>query len=526
MQTPNRFRHRHSPRRYAAIAAVMLLSALTACAPMEGGGDGLAPPPAARPHVPPPVMTFTQAAPHLTLKTPAIPLEDDAPATAAPVAAVEAGRKTLHPEEQPLWEEGPSATAAAPEIAFDFPMVMNPQVEHYLNYFQNNLRRRFSDWLGRASRYLPMIQEKLRSAGLPEDLAYLPLIESGFNLHAYSPASAVGPWQFMRGTARQYGLTVNEYVDERRDPVKSTQAAVEYLRDLYEEFGSWHLAVAAYNAGGGRIRRATQKYETDDFWEIAATSHLSTETQQYVPKLIAAIMIAKEPGKYGFSDINCDDTFCYETVYVPRRTALAAVALASSINLDVLEDLNSELRRGMTPPEPAVYALKVPPGSKEAVLRNLSRVRAVTETRFKEHVVKKGDTIPRLSKKYGVKKSALLKANKLRKEKIKVGQRLRIPYTTTAYTMVAQAEPRKAKSQKEARTPLPKKDHRIVHRIRAGETLSSLARRYRVSVEQIIAWNRLKNPKQLQIGQKVILYPATAATSSHAPGIPAAPRHG
>jgi membrane-bound lytic murein transglycosylase D len=468
-------------------------------------------------------MTFAQAAPQLTLKAPLIDPEDEDSIIVMPMEAGETRGSAQTGEGDILEEARPATTTDAPEVTFDFPMVMNQQVEYYVDYFRNNLRRRFTDWLGRANRYLPMIQEKFRNAGLPEDLAYLPLIESGFSLTAYSPASAVGPWQFMRGTAKRYGLTVNDYVDERRDPVKSTQAAVEYLRDLYDEFGSWHLAVAAYNAGEGRIRRATQKYETDDFWEIAATRHLSIETQQYVPKLIAAIMIAKEPEKYGLTGINCDDTFCYETVYVPRRTALAAVALASSIDLDVLEDLNSELRRGMTPPDPAVYALKVPPGTKDAVLKNLSRVRSVTATRFKDHVVRKGDTIPRLCKRYGITKSALLKANKLRKaKKLSAGQRLRIPYKATAYTMVAHADASvaKAKGKKEKKGGNSKRkkqdsNHRIVHRIKAGETLAALAKRYKVSVEQLIAWNRLKNPRQLKIGQKVIVYPETASTSNN-----------
>lgn len=516
MQPSNHNTPNHIVTIRSVLAMLLLSCTLVACAPLQGADSDIAPPHAARHQTPPPpVMTFPQTAPELTLKTLPIPLADENQAAMTTQGSEETGRDT--------WEENASPVTTVPEVSFDFPMVMNRQVEYYVEYFRNNLRRRFTDWLGRANRYLPMIQEKFRNAGLPEDLAYLPLIESGFNLTAYSPASAVGPWQFMRGTAKRYGLTVNDYVDERRDPVKSTQAAVEYLRDLYEEFGSWHLAVAAYNAGEGRIRRATRKYETDDFWEIAETRHLSTETQQYVPKLIAAIMIAKEPEKYGLTGINCNDTFCYETVYVPRRTALAAVALASSIDLDVLEDLNSELRRGMTPPEPAVYALKVPPGSKEAVLKNLSRVRSVAETKFKEHVVRKGDTIPRLCTKYGVKKSTLLKANKMRKaKKLSAGQRLRIPYTATSYVLVAHDESpatRKTKEKKAggSRQKKQENDQRIVHRIKAGESLAVVAKRYNVSVEQLISWNRLGNPKKLKIGQRVIVYPEIADDSADTP---------
>jgi len=494
---------RNDLTRGLAIAALLICCALTtACAPLEGGNDDLSQPRAPRGTALP--------SPRVTLKPPAITFEADETAIAPDTVADELPIDNAKDGERGIWEEGP-AIPLSPGVTFDFPMVMNRQVEYYVDYFRKNLRRRFTDWLGRANRYLPMIQEKFRNAGLPEDLAYLPIIESGFNLNAYSPASAAGPWQFMRGTAKRYGLTVNDYVDERRDPVKSTQAAVEYLHDLYDEFGSWHLAVAAYNAGEGRIRRATQKYETDDFWEIAETRHLSSETEQYVPKLIAAIMIAKEPERYGLTGINCDDTFCYETVYVPRRTALAAVALASGINLEVLEDLNSELRRGMTPPDSAVYALKVPPGSKEAVLKNLSRVRSVTETRYKEHVVSKGETIPRLCKKYGIKKSALLKANGLRKAKVSVGQRLRIPYQATSYTMVARdnspaAHDKKKETAKGAAQKNPDSPLRIVHRIKSGESLATLAKKYKIPVEQIIGWNNFKNPKRLKIGEEVTLY--------------------
>lgn len=545
MQIFNRPQSYASTTRCSAIVALMLCCTLAACAPLDGNKDDLAPPPAARAVVPPaPVMTFARTPPRPTLKTPVLAPEDEQPAddtTTATPPEEAVPDIPPPPEGRAVWEEGPSAELPSPGASFDFPMVMNRQVEYYVDYFRNNLHRRFTTWLGRANRYLPMIQEKLRNAGLPEDLAYLPLIESGFNLNAYSSASAVGPWQFMRGTAKRYGLTINDYVDERRDPIKSTQAAVAYLRDLYEEFGSWHLAVAAYNAGEGRIRRATQQSETDDFWEIAQTRHLSSETQQYVPKLIAAIMIAKEPEKYGFDGIHCNDKFCYESVYVPRRTALAAVALASNIDLEVLEDLNSELRLGMTPPHPAVYAIKVPPGTKEAVIKNLSRVRAVSVTKYKDHVVRRGETLPRLCRQFGIKKNTLLKANHLRKAKIRVGQRLRIPYTTTTYTMVARAEAAPAvvaraesapasvevvrahteaapnhvaKGKKKAGKERKKHEgHRIVHRIRAGETLATLARRYKVSVEQIIAWNRFKNPRQLRIGQQVVLYLETATTS-------------
>lgn len=482
--------------------ALLVANGLWSCAPLPQDQQALAPvvthsaQPAPAPLTEPPFLPMASSAGVIS--------ETDPPESITPPEPErEVAQEVARLETLGSWEEGLLQPATGDEVEYDFPVTVNKHVEFYLDYFQNQQRDQFSRWLSRSGRYVPMIQAQLRQAGLPEDLAYLPLIESGFNLTAYSSAKAVGPWQFMYGTALDYGLRVNSYVDERRDPIKSTQAAIAFLSDLHEEFGSWHLAVAAYNAGGGRIRRAVKKYDTDNFWEIAQESYLTSETKRYVPKLIAAIMIAKEPEKYGFTDIDYYEPLNYETVYVPRWTSLEAVAVACKTEIDELRDLNRELRRSITPPDSPAYALKVPFGKKELVELNLSRVQAVVTTRYKDHVVRAGDTLTRIARQYEIKKTTLLKANNLRKEQLTIGQRLRIPYQTTSYAMASKTESRPmAKSSQQHDGG----DKLVLHKVKPGETIAAIAQRYNVSTGMIAAWNDLKNPNRIQAGQKLALY--------------------
>ncbi|MDX1776806.1 MAG: LysM peptidoglycan-binding domain-containing protein [Desulfobulbales bacterium] len=400
------------------------------------------------------------------------------------------------------WEEGvPAVEYSDEEVVYDFPVTVNRQVQYYLDFFTGKQRDSFALWLSRSGRYLPMIQEELRAAGLPEDLVYLAMIESGYNERAYSRARAVGIWQFIKATARNYGLEINTYVDERRDPVKSTQAAVSYLSDLYDEFGSWYLAVAAYNAGEGKIRRAMKKYKTADFWEIAQGRYLRLETKRYVPKLIAAIIIAKEPEKYGFDNIEYEPPLAYETVSLPRWTALEAVALACDMDPAELKKYNNHLRRGFTPPDKASYPFKVPAGKKEQVARNLPRVQAVVSTGFKTHTVGEGETLNGICKKYGLTKTLVLKSNNLRSSGLIAGQRLRIPYQTTSYEMLPEGSIADGYLTAEAAD-----GNFILHEIRPGETVSELSRKYSVPVHLIAAWNDLHDISRIRAGQQLIFH--------------------
>lgn len=396
------------------------------------------------------------------------------------------------------WEEGtPEKVPAKEEITYDFPVTMNKQVEFYLNFFQHKHKNTFSRWLARSGRYLPMMKEKLNAAGLPEDLAYLPMIENGYSLTAYSRAGAAGPWQFIPSTARSYGLKINSYIDERRNPVKATDAAISFLSDLHDQFGDWQLAVAGYNAGARKISRGLKRYKTKNFWDLAQKRYLKNETKRYVPKLIAAIIIAKNPEEYGFGDIDYQTALDYETVEVPRWTSLRAVAVAADLDLDDLHDLNRELRQLITPPDAESYHLKVPSGQKAIVAENLPHVLTTVTTNYKTHVVSANDTLSRICQKYNLNKTTLLKANNLRKSKLTPGQRLRIPYQTTNYVLWKQDTPYAGNDGE---------SQMILHQVKPGETVSAIARRYNIPARLIAAWNGLKSIHRIRAGQQLALY--------------------
>ncbi|RME16074.1 MAG: hypothetical protein D6797_05255, partial [Bdellovibrio sp.] len=208
---------------------------------------------------------------------------------------------------------------------------VNPAVQKWLNYFQERGRAHMERYLKRSTRYISVMKAELRKRGMPEELIYVPLIESGFNHRAYSYASAVGYWQFIRGTAKRYGLRINTFIDERRDPILSTNAAAEYFSELYNLFGDWYLALAAYNAGENRIKRAVMKYKTRNFWRLAKGRRLPRETRNYVPKFIAAALIHQNPAKYGFHDLDYQKPLSFDEIRVARSISL--YTLAKNLNL-------------------------------------------------------------------------------------------------------------------------------------------------------------------------------------------------
>jgi len=434
-------------------------------------------------------------------------LDAELPAEEATIPEPEttAAEELIELENLGAWVPGNPYTPE--EDSYDFPVTMNKQVEFYLDFFQNKQRKTFSRWLERSSRYVPMIQEELREAGLPEDLAYLPLIESGYSLTAYSTAKAAGPWQFMRSTALDYGLEINKYVDDRRDPEKSTKAAVAYLSDLYEKFGDWQLAVAAYNAGGGKISRGIKCYNASDFWELAQEQYLNNETKRYVPKLIAAIIIAKDPEKYGFTDINYEPPLTYETVEVPPLTSLRAVEVACQADLAELRSLNRNLPQLVTPPYKESYELKVPVGQKELVAENLPWVKQTVTTDYKTHVVGGKETLTKICKLYNVNKLTLLKANNLRKSKLTKGQRLRIPYQSTNFALLDKDMRLQDGQQAESRL--------VLHKVKRGETISLIAGRYHVTPKLIASWNGLSNINQIKAGQQLAVYVTDTSSTAN-----------
>jgi membrane-bound lytic murein transglycosylase D len=260
-------------------------------------------------------------------------------------------------------------------LKVDVPVAINKQVKAYLVYFSTERKGVISKYLARSTRYLPMIREVFQEYGLPEDMAYLAMIESGFNPYAYSHAHAGGMWQFIQGTGRRYGLAINNYVDERRDPVKATHAAAQYLTDLYKQFGSWYLAAASYNCGEGRVQREIQSSNHKNFWELSDNQRLPTETKNYVPQMIAATIIAKNPEKYGFTKIPYLPPLQYETVKITEPTSIRAASLACNTPPEEIEMLNPELRRGMTPPDQVPYVMKIPKQAKEMFIRHIQHAR-------------------------------------------------------------------------------------------------------------------------------------------------------
>ena len=311
---------------------------------------------------------------------------------------------------------------------FDIPIVMNARVEHFIRYFQTSGKKIFSGWLARSAKYIPMMKALLKEKGLPEDLVYMALIESGFNPCAYSRMKAAGPWQFISSTGKKYGLLVNWWIDERRDPEKSTIAAAKYLTDLYDMFECWYLAAASYNAGEGKISRAMKRYRTEDFWELTKHRDLKRETKNYVPQMIAAALVAKDPEKYGFTDIEYQEVLCYDKVTVPEVTDLGLIAKACEISLEEVKDLNPELLRNWTPPNVSDYEMRIPCGKREAFLKNFEMLGPRLRFQFKTHVVKKGDTLAGIAKMYRVTLEPLLEINKIKKTtRLSIGTNLLIP---------------------------------------------------------------------------------------------------
>ncbi|MCC6141794.1 MAG: transglycosylase SLT domain-containing protein [Nitrospira sp.] len=321
---------------------------------------------------------------------------------------------------------------------YNIPIVMDPTVQSHIRFFNTSIRSRFEQWLIRLSRYQPLVENIFSEFNIPSDLVYLSLVESGFNPYAFSRAKATGPWQFMKGTGKVYGLRIDNYVDERRDPIKSTVAAARYLRDLYDLFGTWPLAMAAYNAGEGKVMRALHKVQGETFSDISKTKLIRTETKQYVPRIMAATVIARNPDQYGFPQ-NSVAPHQFEEVLVNRPLHFRAIANTTGIPYEELRLLNPELRRDATPPGESAYHLKVPVGTSEKVVQLLDRVPSykfpplpvVKTQRVKAdskrwYRVRGGDTLEKVSKRFSIPLKTLKTKNNLTSPVIKAGELLNI----------------------------------------------------------------------------------------------------
>jgi len=410
-------------------------------------------------------------------------------------------------------------------IVHDVDIPLNAKVLSFVQLFTGRLKAFLEEGLSRGVQYLPMIQSIFRAEGLPLDLAYVPLVESAFKPTALSRAKAKGIWQFMRGTALENGLKHDWYIDERAEPEKATRAAARYLKTLHEMFdGDWHLALASYNGGPGRVQRAMKRSGRSDFWKLAAsTRFLPRETRDYVPLILAAIVIARNPAMYGF-DIQAVETLGYETVTVSTPIDLRRVAEWIGRPVQTIQELNPELRRWTTPVSATEYELKVPSGTVDIVRVHLEQTDPAELAPLNWHTVKKGETLLSIAKTLKVSRTDLAEANYLSvRAKLEPGQRLVIPRAPALLatrpenpppTAEATAEPTVV-AVKTSAAPAPTPERvSVTYRVKRGDTLSSIARLYRTTVASLKAWNRLRS-NSIQVGQRLTIFTTRDATATN-----------
>jgi membrane-bound lytic murein transglycosylase D len=392
----------------------------------------------------------------------------------------------------------------------DIPIPLNAQVLSYIQLFQGKLRSWIEEGLKRGARYLPMIQNVFRAEGLPLDLAYVPLIESAFNPDAVSRAKAKGVWQFMGGTALENGLRHDWYIDERADPEKATLAAAKYLRTLNGIFaGDWHLALASYNGGPGTVQRAMVRTRLNDFWKLAGRPRLlPRETREYVPMILAAIVIARNPAQYGL-DIVADEPMTYEKVAMPGPVDLRRVAEWTGVSVDDIQTLNPELRRWTTPVNYQGYALKVPAGTAAVVQEHLQQADTAELASLRWYTVKRGDTLTTIARKLSTTLGVTVKAtdlaganNLLVRAVVTPGQQLIIPCEATPMLAaridrpvpVTASRPVVPPDHAVAQAPdaQPSEEAKLIYQVKRGDTLFGIAQLFRTSVDSLKLWNHLR----------------------------------
>jgi len=400
---------------------------------------------------------------------------------------------------------------------FELPIIPHEKVLGYVDLYTGRLREWFEASLRRGTRYLPMIQETLRAEGLPIDLAYIALVESAFKPTALSRAKARGVWQFMRATARENGLQHDWYIDERADPEKATRAAARYLKALRDTFdGDWLLALASYNGGPGRVQRAIRRAGTSDFWRLSASSrYLPRETRNYVPAILAAMLVARDPQAYAL-DLTSEPPVAYESVPIPRAVDLRRVAEWTGASIEDIQALNPELRRWVTPARAENYEVKVPVGTGARLREELALASPADFATFKRHTVARGETLAALARKYRVRRADLAEANGLSaKARLRPGQELLIPRAPTTLLASRAAAPDApspiAAREVAASAPSPavslSNQPPVVHRVRRGDTLFSIARLYQTTVHAIKTRNRLRDSR-IKPGDRLTIYTA------------------
>jgi membrane-bound lytic murein transglycosylase D len=453
-------------------------------------------------------------------------LDSAGAADSAADAAILEQLATSHPEARDSGLEDPSAPAASgganavatPEVTYDIDVATygsHSRVKYYLDFFQGPARERMSVWLQRMPRYEPMIRAKLREYQVPEDMVYLALIESGYSNTATSRARATGMWQFMKGTAKLYGLKIDSWIDERRDPVRATDAAARHLADLRDQFGSMYLAAAAYNAGAGKVGRGLRRLGPDEeedeeenpdatFFRLYDTRFLRRETKDYVPKLIAAALIAKQPEKYGFDRGTGIEPLVYDSIIVPDATGLDVLARLADTSVAALRDLNPQYLRLVTPPR-RESVVRLPAGSGAQATERFASLPAKSRVTYVDHVVTRGQTMGSIGRIYRVSARLIIDANPgVRASRLRPGSHLLIP---TSFVPPSSAEP----ALRAGRVGAGHGGTTIRYRVRSGESLWLIAGRYNTTVERLRSLNALSRSEPLRAGQ-VIRVPAAVDT--------------
>lgn len=381
---------------------------------------------------------------------------------------------------------------------YDIPIEINPQVIYFIRYFQTRGKRHFDKWLSRSETYIPYLRKILKKHNMPEDLVFVSMIESGFSPRAYSRAGAAGPWQFMKSTGKNYGLKINWWIDERRNLEKSTVAAIKYLKFLHKKFDSWYLAIAAYNAGEGKIERAIKKYKTRNYWELCKYRYIRAETKNYVPKMIAAALIVKNLKHYGFSEIDFKTLPEHKNLLLKKPTDLFKVAKYVETTYKHLKEINPELIRWSTPPKANDYILKLPLETNNDQINSLLANLEKDQTQFKRHIVRYGETLWLIARKYGTSVGQIKKMNNLaRSNRIRIGQSLGIP--VRANYIPPKVNRKLAATKKIGGASSETIYQTTPYKVRKGDTIWTIASKYNISPNSLKSYNQQLKRKRSRI---------------------------
>lgn len=361
------------------------------------------------------------------------PIETHDKTPPAPSTAQAAAKRSTDNQLLDLLEKDLNKAVEQPRerrrLQFSKQVIENPKVRQYIQHYTGAAKSQLQTSLARSGKYLPMISKVLSEAGLPEELGYLALVESEFIVSATSPVGAVGLWQFVPATARQYGLRIDDWVDERRDPIKSTRAAAAYLKELHSYYGRWFLVTAAYNAGPGTINIALQTSKASDFWGMKQKDQLSQETLNFVPKFVAVSLIASDPKKYGFSNIHYEEPLEFDEVDAEGLLKISALADMAESDVATIRELNPALLKNLTPPGEKGYAVRVPVGKALVFAKANNMLKGVVETESAKvvtHEVKPGETLFSIARRYGQAVTTLMQLNGLNTPRLHIGQQIRI----------------------------------------------------------------------------------------------------